>query len=133
MAGYSKTPLVVKLGLKAGMQAVFLRMPAEVRGVLDPLPEGVLVGKRLTGELDYVHFFAEDCADLREHFAALKAALAKDGMLWVSWRKNKNGTDLTENFVREMALQHGLVDVKVCAVNEVWSGLKLVYRLKDRS
>jgi len=132
MAGYSKTPLVGKLGLKPGMRILFMHMPAAVRKVIGLLPEGVVEAKELAGELEYVHFFAEDCADLRAHFAVLKAALAKDGMLWVSWRKNRNGTDLTENFVREVALQHGLVDVKVCAVDEVWSGLKLVYRVRDR-
>jgi hypothetical protein len=132
MAGYSKTPLAGKLGLKAGMRAAFVNAPDSVLSILQPLPDGVIVLKRPGREMDYVHFFAESERELAAAFVGLKASLAKTGMLWVSWRKGKKGTDVTETQVRAVALGGGLVDVKVCAVDEVWSGLKLVYRLKDR-
>jgi hypothetical protein len=132
MAGYSKTPLVQKLGLKPGMRAAFLRAPESVAASLEPLPENISLLKAAAKEMDYIHFFAESVADLEKHFAALKKSLAKTGTLWISWRKGKNNTDLSDHDVRRIALEHGLVDVKVCAVDETWSGLKLVYRLKDR-
>jgi Protein of unknown function (DUF3052) len=132
MAGYSKTPLIQKLGIKAPMRMALLRVPASVARDIGPLPQGV---KRLAEpgpETDYIHYFAEDRADLDRAMPKLKASLSKQGMLWISWRKGRVYTDLTENFVREVALKNGLVDVKVCAVDEKWSGLKLVYRLKNR-
>ena len=134
MAGYSGKSLGQKLGLKAGMRMVFLGMPAEVRAALDPLPEGVVVLQALrkeAGGMDYVHYFAQTAVELEKTMGALKGALKKDGMLWVSWRKGMKA--FTENDVRRVALATGLVDVKVCAVDEAWSGLKLVYRVKDRA
>jgi len=132
VAGYSKTPLPQKLGLKPGMRAAFRQMPASVLKLLEPLPEGLERKKSGGGDLNYIHFFADSVADLEKQFPTLKKSLAKDGMLWISWRKGKVNTDLTENDVRRIALAGGLVDVKVCAIDEAWSGLKLVYRLKDR-
>jgi len=132
MAGYSKTTLIQKLGIKAGSKVFIFQAPAEVAEILTPLPEGVKVLKKLGSDVDYIHYFAESISLLESAFAGLKAGLAKDGMLWISWRKGKKGTDLTENDVRRIALAHGLVDVKVCAIDETWSGLKLVYRVKDR-
>jgi len=132
MAGYSKTPLTQKLGLKPGMSVYFRNMPATVFEELSPLPEKITVAESLPSDVDFIHFFAESVADLAKNFPALKKSLAKSGLLWVSWRKGRRNTDLTENDVRALALKSGLVDVKVCAVDETWSGLKLVYRLKDR-
>ena len=132
MAGYSGKTLAQKLGLKPHMRVVFLRMPGSVGESLQPLPADLVVLKALAKEMDYVHYFADQTADLEGMMAKLKEALAKDGSLWISWRKGRKGTDLTENAVRLLALAAGLVDVKVCAVDETWSGLKLVYRVKDR-
>jgi hypothetical protein len=131
VAGYSKTPLPKKLGLKPGMRGTFQGIPVEIYETLQPLPEGFITLKA-GKDLDYIHYFAESVADLEKAFGALKKSLAKDGMLWISWRKGKVNTDLTENDVRRIGLENGLVDVKVCAVDDLWSGLKLVYRVKDR-
>lgn len=131
MAGYSKTPLIGKLGLKPGMKVAFVAMPAEVRDAI-ALPNEVAVLKRPGTEMDYVHYFAESEAKLTEVFPALKQSLSRHGMLWISWRKGKKGTEITEDIVRKVALQNGLVDAKVCAIDETWSALKLVYRVKDR-
>ena len=131
MPGYSRTPLVQKLGIKPGMRAAFLRMPASVLALLAPLPE-IQQLKSPRGDMDYLHYFADSVADLEKALPGLKKSLAKSGLLWISWRKGKINTDLTENDVRRLALAQGLVDVKVCAIDDTWSGLKLVYRLKDR-
>lgn len=132
MAGYSKTPLIEKLAIKAGMKVAFLRMPPRVRAAIRPLPPKRKVSQEAGEGMDYVHYFAESIAELEGAFAALKASLNAGGMLWISWRKGKKRTNLTENDVRAIALRGGLVDVKVCAVDKTWSGLKLVYRVKDR-
>ena len=107
-------------------------MPQEIRRSLEPLPGNFVLRKSLGTDTDFIHSFAESIADLESTFPSLKESLAKDGTLWISWRKGKNNTDLTEGDVRRIALKNGLVDVKVCAVDETWSGLKLVFRLKDR-
>lgn len=94
----------------------------------------MVVSKTLRGKQDYLHLFAPDRARLTARFPALKRALDRDGMLWISWPKKASGvpTDLTEDVIRKIALDNELVDVKVCAVDAVWSGLKLVYRLENR-
>ncbi len=134
-AGYSKRPLVEKLGIKPGARIAILNAPSGYRRTLGPLPAKVVAAPRLSGPHDFIHFFTTVERDLEAQFPALKNALAKDGALWVSWPKGSSGvaTDVSENIVRDIALSNGLVDVKVCAVDEVWSGLKLIYRLKDRS
>ncbi|MGZ3688653.1 MAG: DUF3052 domain-containing protein [Bdellovibrionota bacterium] len=129
MAGYSKRSLAEKLGIKSGHRAYIQHPPKDYSELLDA-PDAK-IASRLTGEFDFVHAFFEDAASFRKDLPRLKKALSKSGMLWISWRKGKV-TDLTETIVRDEALEAGLVDVKVCAVDEVWSGLKLVYRLKDR-
>jgi hypothetical protein len=98
------------------------------------LPDGVEKVDELQDSLDFIHYFAIECAELMEVFPALKQALAKDGTLWISWYKkvSKMPTDLTEDIIRDIGLENGLVDVKVAAVDEVWSGLKFVYRKQDR-
>jgi hypothetical protein len=134
MAGYSKTPLIKKLGLKAGFRLIILNAPENYEHTLGELPEDVTVADTLTGPLDFIHFFTTQRDALAAEFPQLKQALTPAGLLWISWpkRASKIETDLTEDFIRAIGLENGLVDVKVAAVDEVWSGLKFVYRLKDR-
>ncbi|HXJ31810.1 MAG TPA: DUF3052 domain-containing protein [Gemmatimonadales bacterium] len=133
-AGYSGKRLVDKLGIKPGMGLAIIGAPRGYRSTLGALPAGVTVVAAPRGMLPLVHFFTTKRSLLERRFPALKRVLAQDGALWVSWPKKSSGvaTDLTEDVVREVALAGGLVDVKVCAVDEVWSALKLVRRLKDR-
>jgi hypothetical protein len=133
-AGYSGTPLVKKLGIKPGAVMHAINAPPHYANLLHDLPAGVKTLKRLRPGTDFVHLFATKEAQLAAALPTAKAALKTDGMLWVSWPKKaaKQDTDLTEDRVRALALKIGLVDVKVCAVDDTWSGLKLVYRLKDR-
>ena len=139
MAGYSNRSLVEKLGIKEGFKVAFVEPPEDYRATLGELPKGVTStgsrsAARLDGGLDFIHCFSRSRKDVESKIARLKRRLAPAGMLWVSWPKGSSGvkTDLSENAIREVALKNGLVDVKVCAVDETWSGLKLVYRLKDR-
>jgi hypothetical protein len=134
MAGYSGTPLLKKLGIKPGMRTAILHAPTSYARTLGPLPKGVEAARALKGPLDFVHFFTLRKADLESHVGQLVRALAPAGMLWVSWPKKaaKVETDLTESVVRDIGLAAGVVDVKVCAVDDTWSGLKFVRRLKDR-
>ena len=134
MAGYSERRLVDKLGIKPGASVLIVTAPRGYARTLGPLPQGARAVKALSSGLDFIHLFTTRRADLEKHFGALQKALAAAGMLWVSWPKKASGvtTDVTEDVVREVALARGLVDVKVCAVDETWSGLKLVRRLKDR-
>jgi hypothetical protein len=124
MAGYSGTPLIQKIGIKPGHRIILRNHPASFVKDLGQLPEGTETLDRLTGKL----------AGLTKDFPRLSAALVPDGMVWISWPKKASGraTDLTENIVREVGLECGLVDVKVCAIDETWSGLKFVIRVKDR-
>ena len=133
MAGYSGTPLVQKLGIKAGYNVAFVNAPPEFVQELD-LPPGVKTNLRSKKRFDFVHLFTMSEKDLQARFSQWAAKLAPAGMLWVSWPKKSSGveTDLSENVVREIGLRTGLVDVKICAVDEVWSGLKFVIRVKDR-
>lgn len=134
MAGYSQTPLIKKLGLKEGSRIIILNPPEHYSETLGELPPNVLVANTLAGPLDFIHFFTTRRDTLATEFPQLKQALAPNGMLWISWpkRSSKVETDLTEDIIRVIGLENGLVDVKVAAVDEVWSGLKFVYRLKDR-
>jgi len=133
-AGYSSRPLSAKLGLKAGMRVALVAAPEAYPAWLSPLPPDLTFVAVDDGALDFVHLFVTHRADLDAEFGRLKEALHPDGMLWVSWPKRaaKLATDLDENVIREVGLAHGLVDVKVAAVTEVWSGLKFVYRRADR-
>jgi hypothetical protein len=134
MAGYSGTPLVQKLGLKPGLAAAVLHPPPGYRGVLGRVPPGLELRRAARGPLDFIQFFTKRRRELATRLPALKRALAPAGALWISWPKQASGvaTDLTEDVIRAVALAHGLVDVKVCAVDDTWSGLKLVRRLRDR-
>jgi hypothetical protein len=134
MAGYSKRSLIDKLGIKQGHRVVILGAPPEYAAALGKLPPGVAPGARLQGENDFLHLFTKSRKELEQKFPALKSHLASSGSLWISWPKGSSGvaSDLNENTVREVGLRNGLVDVKVCAIDDVWSGLKFVYRVKDR-
>lgn len=133
-AGYSKKSLLEKLGLKPGWAAALLNPPRGYAATLGKLPADVQLQQELRGPLEFIQFFCRDKQELQRRIPTLKSALAPDGMLWVSWPKGASGvaTDLNENIVREVGLAHGLVDVKVCAVDEVWSGLKFVIPVRDR-
>ena len=134
MAGYSGTPLAKKLGIDIGSRIFLSDAPKDYLKLVAPLPEGVRVVRKIDGETDIVHIFSAERARLT---AALRATLKRikpDGTIWVSWPKksSKVPTDITEDTIREVALPMGLVDIKVCAVDEVWSGLKLVVRRENR-
>ncbi|MDA1265312.1 MAG: DUF3052 domain-containing protein [Planctomycetota bacterium] len=133
-AGYSGTPLIKKLGLKSGMRVCFQGDPEEFLGSLGPLPDDVTLLSRPGKDMDYLHLFTRSRTFLERRLPGLIERLAPAGMLWISWPKkaSKVPTDVTEDVVRGCALAGGVVDVKVCAVDEVWSGLKLVRRLRDR-
>jgi Protein of unknown function (DUF3052) len=137
MAGYSGTPLPQKLGLKPQFRIAFFQLPADIKTALkEALSECLPVkeGKDGSDQLDFAMIFIKSQADMKEQFPRFARRLAPAGMLWVSWPKKTSGlvTDLNENDVRRIGLTAGLVDVKVCAVSEVWSGLKFVIRVKDR-
>jgi hypothetical protein len=134
MAGYSGTPVAKKLGIDIGSRIFLSDAPKDYLKLVAPLPEGVRVVRKIDGETDIVHIFSAERARLA---AALRATLKRikpDGTIWVSWPKksSKVPTDITEDTIREVALPMGLVDIKVCAVDEVWSGLKLVVRKENR-
>lgn len=136
-AGYSGTPLAKKLGIKEGSSVVLVRAPGGFEDVLAPLPPGVEVRRRLPSpgrKADVAVLFATSLADLDCRFPTVAAALRPAGGLWVAWPKRSSGvaTDVSENPVRAIGLAHGLVDNKVCAITNVWSGLRFVVRLKDR-
>jgi hypothetical protein len=134
MPGYSTTPLPKKLGFKPGFRVCLLNSPPEVRAELQPALADCRIARDLKKPVDFAMAFTKSEKDLSEKFEQIMQSLAPAGMFWVSWPKKSSGvaTDLTENIVREIGLAAGLVDVKVCAVTEVWSGLKFVRRLKDR-
>ncbi len=137
MAGYSGTPLTVKLGLKPGQIGQFINAPSGYVKSLGALPENFRVqsAKSSAGSrLDFVQLFVKDRAELAALLPRLLKQLAPAGMLWVSWPKKASGvpSTVTEDVIRDCALPLGLVDVKVCAVDEVWSGLKLVIRVERR-
>jgi hypothetical protein len=134
MAGYSQRSLADKLGIKPGTVVTALRPPPAYVKLLAPMPADVTLVNRLGKQMRFVHCFVIRRAELDKEFPVLARALADDGMVWISWPKKaaKVETDLTEDVVREIGLRAGLVDVKVCAVDEVWSGLKFVRRLADR-
>ena len=134
MAGYSGKPLVAKLGIKPDTRIAILRAPKGYDRVLGKLPPRVTRRPSIVGPLDFVQFFTNEKRELERRFAALARSLAPAGMLWISWPKQASGvaTDLTEDVIRAVGLAHGLVDVKVAAVDDVWSGLKFVRRLEDR-
>jgi hypothetical protein len=134
MAGYSGTPLIQKIGIKPGHRIILRNHPASFVTDLGKLPDGTQSADRLSGKANVVVYFTERLADLEKDFSRLAAVLVPDGMLWIGWPKKASGrpTDLTEDVIRRVGLACGLVDVKVCAIDETWSGLKFVIRVKDR-
>ncbi len=134
-AGYSQRSLVDKLGIKPGTRIAILHAPKGYRATLGKLPPGVVVASAPRGTFPFIQFFTRSRSVLQTKLGMLLGALEPDGALWISWPKKASGvaTDMTEDVVREIALPTGLVDVKVAAVDDVWSGLKLVRRLKNRT
>ena len=135
MIGYSGTPLSKKLGIKAGFRLYVKNPPANYEVLISPIPEKVQLMRRLSKELDMIHFFTKSRAELAANIEKFMGRIKQNGMIWVSWPKkaSKVPTDVTEDVIREIILPHGLVDVKVCAVDATWSGLKLVIRKKNRT
>ena len=135
MAGYSGTPLLKKLGIKPGFQIVLWNEPTAYWNWISPLPDGVKVRKTGAAQsLDFIHLFVKERKTYEKEVLRYRKLLKPDGMIWISWPKKSSGvlSDLDENLIRNFALKKGLVDVKVCAVDEVWSGLKLVIPVKLR-
>lgn len=134
MAGYSATPLPQKLGIKPGTIVVAIDPPENYRKLLDPIPSGVNFATRLVGNTKFVHLFATRRSELARQLATLRKKIADDASLWVSWPKksSKVPTDITEDVIRAVALPLGFVDIKVCAVDDTWSGLKLMIRREQR-
>ena len=135
MAGYSATPLLRKLGIKPGFDVAFVNAPEDFVNQLDLPPDINIRSQSKSQDLDFILVFVKSQKLLTTAFAQYSRKIKPNGMLWVSWPKKTSGvqTDLTENIVRDIGLAAGLVDVKVCAVDDVWSGLKFVYRLRDRA
>ena len=126
--------LVDKLGIREQSRIVILNPPEGYDVVLGELPEGVLITDELGESLEFIHFFSTRREELTSTIPVLLRGLSRRGMLWISWPKGSSRveTDLDENIVREIGLEYGLVDVKVCAVDKVWSALKFVHRRKDK-
>jgi hypothetical protein len=134
MAGYSGTPLVQKLGIKPGMIVVAINPPDHYRKLLDPIPSGVNFATRPVGNTKFVHLFATRRSELTNQLSILRRKIADDAVLWASWPKKSSGvaTDITEDVIRTVALPLDFVDIKVCAIDETWSGLKLMIRRENR-
>jgi hypothetical protein len=132
-AGYSGTPLAKKLGLKAGFNISLINAPEGYFDLFTDLPCNLILSDNKLKK-DFIHFFVMDESEYFSKLPLLKSEIKPDGMIWVSWpkRASKIITDVTENTIRSYAIQTGLVDIKVCAVNEIWSGLKLVIPVKER-
>ena len=133
-AGYSGTPLAKKLGIKAGHRVGLIGAPEGFEATLEGLPEGVRLSRRAAGRLDVIVFFTRRASELARRFGGLADQLDEAGGLWVAWPKKSSGvaTDVVEGVVRQTGLAGGLVDNKICAVDETWSALRFVYRLRDR-
>ncbi len=134
MAGYSDRALPQKLGIKPGATVIAINEPANYRKLLGKIPDGAHFSHRVTRDAEFIHFFTTRCRDLKKKLSILRKRLAQGGVLWISWPKKSAGvpTDVTEDVIRAVALPLGLVDIKVCAVDETWSGLKLMIRREER-
>jgi hypothetical protein len=134
MAGYSGTPLAKKLGIKPGAFVLAVNAPPQYPALLDPLPEAVTLCQQARENLDVVHLFTTKRSELARLIDRYKTKIKQDGSIWVSWPKKASGvpSEVNEDTVREIALPIGLVDIKICAVDDVWSGLKLVIRKENR-
>ena len=134
MAGYSGTPLTKKIGIKEGSRVALVNAPKDFQFEPKELPDNVEFIKGSAKSLDIILFFVTTERALAKEFSKLASRLTASGMIWIAWPKKSSGvgTDLTFNRVQTIGLDAGLVDVKICAVDDTWSGLKFVYRLKDR-
>lgn len=132
-AGYSGTPLIKKLGIKEGFKIKLINKPSDYFTLLGELPSGIVRNSR--DNFDFVHLFVKEKKEMKSELKKLIKEIARDGMIWISWPKksSKVPTDITEDTIREVALPMGLVDIKVCAVDDTWSGLKLVIRKENRN
>ena len=133
-AGYSGTPLARKLGIKERSKLLLIEAPENYPSLVQPLPDAVTLANHASPTVDLVHLFATRKNDLEKHLAALRQQLRADAPVWVSWPKksSRTPTDITEDTIRAVALPLGFVDIKVCAVSDVWSGLKIVVRKELR-
>jgi hypothetical protein len=133
MAGYSGTPLIKKLGIKENFNVAFVNAPLGYEKALE-LPATLIVGSRSKKPLDFVQLFVKTRRELEQKFPQYSVKLNPSAMFWISWPKKSSGvaSDLTEDVIRATGLANGMVDVKVCAVDDIWSGLKFVFRLQDR-
>ena len=133
-AGYSGTPLAQKLGIKAGQKVVIIDGPATYRKLLAPLLEAVSFSAKVDSGATFIHLFVSERKTLEKELRRLRKLIADTGILWVSWPKKSSGvaTDVTEDVIRQVALPLGFVDVKVCAVDQTWSALKLMIRRENR-
>jgi len=134
MAGYSGTPLPQKLGIKPGLMVVTINAPANYRRLLGQIPDSVTFSNRVTANSMFVHLFTTKRSELERRLSILRDKISDNGAVWVSWPKKSSeiSTDVTEDVIREIALPLGFVDIKVCAVDETWSGLKLMIRRENR-
>jgi|SRR5579871_5546484 len=135
MAGYSGKPLIDKLGVKRGARVALVSAPDGFESALEPLPHGAVVGRRLNKGTDVAVVFSTSRAELGRKWDRVTRAVGPTAAVWVAWPKKASGvpTDMTEHVVREIVLPTGWVDVKVCAIDDVWSGLKCVLRLEHRA
>jgi hypothetical protein len=133
-AGYSGTPLEKKLGMKEGFKVRLVNQPDYYLSLFAELPENIDFLKDKKTKKNLIHYFTKQAKDLYKDIVSLRNEIEPNGMIWISWPKkaSKIPTDITEDVIRDLALQNGLVDIKVCAVDEIWSGLKLVIPVKDR-
>ena len=134
MAGYSGTPLPQKLGIKPGLTVVTINAPANYRRLLGQIPDNVTFSERLKSGSSFVHLFTSRRSKMQKKMSILRDKISDNGAIWVSWPKKSSGisTDVTEDVIREIALPLGFVDIKVCAVDDIWSGLKLMIRRENR-
>jgi DUF3052 family protein len=135
MAGYSGTPLLQKLGIKPGHRVSAVNAPADFDEILGQLQDDAVFVSKATKDVDVIVAFERSAAEFRKRLATLADRIKQDGMVWIAWPKKASGvkTDMTENVVRDFALPLGLVDIKVCAIDDTWSGLKLVIRKENRA
>ena len=134
-SGYSGTPLAKKLGIKEGFKIRLIHQPENYFDLFTDMPKNIKLLTDKESNKDLIHYFAKKARDVEKDIIRLRREIFPNGILWISWPKkaSKMETDLSDNVVRNIALANGLVDVKVCAVDEVWSGLKLVVPVKDRN
>ncbi len=133
-SGYSGTPLAKKLGFKEGLNVRIVNQPDHYFDLFEELPKSIEFRHERMSKKDLIHYFTKDAKELGSDIPSLKNEITTNGIIWISWPKksSKIATDITEDTIRNLALASGLIDVKVCAVDEVWSGLKLVIPVKDR-